>query len=294
MSGKNVHSSKFSEAQGAETVDLDVRDAVNGEFEADVVTETFEGRPSVRQEIHAKVDTNHPDAQRTGLTLEAEERLAAREAEIRRTHQRYDRRQESDREARTQRVAERGSVERREAFARKAASVDPWADPDRVDPRAQLERAQLGEVNREAARLAGELPGWSRAAISRLVAQRVVEGVDMMEAVLMVFEALRDAPGQVIPIQSVGEVNRAEVDIAGVVGVLWEPTHQAIAQVGLLEDETGTVKFTVWRKSSQPEVREGECVRIRSVAKSWYQGQVSVALTGRSQLMVLEDGHSDE
>jgi len=152
----------------------------------------------------------------------------------------------------------------------------------------------LGEVNREAARLAGELPGWSRAAISRLVAQRVVDGEDIVHAVMAVFEALRDAPGQVIPIQSVGEVNRAEVDIEGVVVVLWEPTHQAIAQVGLLEDETGTVKFTVWRKSSQPEVREGECVRMRSVAKSWYQGQVSVALTGRSQLTVLEDGHSGE
>jgi hypothetical protein len=293
MSSNNVHSSKFSEEQGAETVDLDVRaDVDEAEFEADVVTDTFEGRPSVRQEIQAKVDTNHPDAQTTGLTLEAEERLAAREAEIKRTQQRYDRYQESDREARTQTVAERGSVERRDAFAKRAGSVDPWADPDREDPRAQLAREQLGEVNREAARLAGELPGWSRAAISRLVAQRVVEGVDMMEAVLTVFEACRDAPGQVIPIGVVGEVNRAEVDIKGVVGVLWESSHSAIQQVGLLEDETGTIKFTVWRKSSQPTVREGERVRMRSVAKSWYQGQVSVALTGRSQLTVLED--SDE
>jgi len=289
MSSNNVHSSKFSEAQGAETVDLDVRDAVDEEFEADVVIDTFEGRPSVRQVIQAKVDTNHPDAQRTGLTLEAEERLEAREAEITRTHQRQDRYQESDREARTQAVAERGSVERRKAFAKRAGSVNPWADPDREDPRAQLGREQLGEVNREAARLAGELPGWSRAAISRLVAQRVVDGVDMMEAVLTVFEALSKAPGQVIPIGVVGEVNRAEVDVEGVVKTLWQPTHSAIAQVGLLEDETGTVKFTVWRKSSQPTVREGECVRMRSVAKSWYQGQVSVALTGRSQLTVLED-----
>ncbi|MFC6974783.1 DNA-binding protein [Halomicroarcula sp. GCM10025709] len=293
MSGKNVHSGKFSEEQGAKTVDLDVQaDVVETEFEADVVTDTFEGRPSVRQEIQAKVDTNHPDAQTTGLTLEAEERLAAREAEIRRTHQRYDRGQESDREARTRRVAQRGSAERRDAFAKRAGSVNPWADPDREDPRAQLERAQLGEVNREAARVAGELPGWSRAAISRLVAQRVVEGVDMMEAVLTIFEVLSKAPGQVIPIGVVGEVDRSAVDIEGEVVTLWEPSHSAIAQVGLLEDETGTVKFTVWRKSSQPKVREGECVRIRSVAKSWYQGQVSVALTGRSQLTVLED--SDE
>src|SRR6056297_1442428 len=190
MSGKNVHSSKFSEEQGAETVDLDVRDAVDEEFEADVVTDAFEGRPSVRQVIQAKVDTNHPDAQVRGLTLEAEERLEAREAEITRTHQRYDRYQGSDREARTQRVARAGSCERRRAFGKRAASVSPWADPDREDPRAQLEREQLGEVNREAARLAGELPGWSRAAISRLVAQRVVDGVDIVHAVMAVFEAL--------------------------------------------------------------------------------------------------------
>jgi hypothetical protein len=294
MSGKNLHSSKFSEAQGAETIDIDGRaDAVDEEFEADVVTDTFEGRPSVRQEIHAKVDSNHPDAQRTGLTLEAEERLAAREAEIRRTHQRYDREQKSDREARTMKAARAGSCKRRRIFEKRTGSVDPWADPDREDPRVHLEQAQLGEVNREATRLAGKLPGYSRAAISRLVAQQVVEGVGIMEAVLTVFEALQQAPGQVIPIGVAGEVSRSEVDIEGEVSVLWEPSHSAIAQVGLLEDETGTVKFTVWQKSSQPEIREGECVRMRSVAKSWYQGQVSVALTGWSQLTVLKDDEDD-
>jgi len=51
--------------------------------------------------------------------------------------------------------------------------VEPWADPERDDPRVELEREQLADVNREAKRLAERLEGWSRAAVSRRLAERV-------------------------------------------------------------------------------------------------------------------------
>ena len=75
-----------------------------------------------------------------------------------------------------------------------------------------------------------------------------------------------------------------EVDIAGRVQVLWDPSSSAIQQVGLLEDESGTIRFTTWVKSRQPMIREGEDVVFRNVAKSWYEGRCSVALTGRSEV----------
>ena len=248
-------------------------------------------RPSVEQEIQGKVDTNHPEVR--GLTLEAEERLEAREGELERTRVRMDDRQNSDREARTRQVAGRGSVDRRCEFERRAASVYPWCDPDREDARIELSRAELGTVNREAARLAGKLEGWSRASISRLVAEQVVDGAEIESAVFEVFDELLSGPGQVIPIASVGLVDRGEVDIEGEVAVLWEASHSSISQVGLLEDETGRVKFTVWEKSGQPLVEEGERVRFRGVAKSWYQGRVSVALTGWSQVAFPEREGAD-
>lgn len=49
------------------------------------------------------------------------------------------------------------------------------------------------------------------------------------------------------------------------------------------------MKFTAWKKSDQPVVEEGDRVRMRSVAKSWYDGRVSVALTSRSHVVFLGD-----
>ena len=249
-----------------------------------VVDETPELRPSVELEVQATVDLNHPDARRFGLTLEAEERLAAREWEVERTRTRWDRRQDSDREARTRAVAERGSVERRCEFFERAGSVDRWADPSEPDPREQVTREELAAINQQTRRLAARLDGWSRAAISRRLAERVVRGADVTSAVVAVYEEFLTGPGQVIPIAAVGEVPRREVDIEGRVRTLWTPSNPAIQQVGLIEDDSGRTKFTTWVRSDQPLVREGEHVRFRSVAKSWYQGRVSVALTGWSSV----------
>ncbi|WP_136717366.1 DNA-binding protein [Halorientalis salina] len=290
MSGKTVFGNEGSDAQYAKQLDLDETDV---EIVEDVVEAQYVLQPSVEQEIQAKVDQNHPDAQITGLTLEAEERLDAREMEIRRTRQRMDRHVDSTREQRTRRVARAGSIERRREFKKRAASVDPWAGPDIEDARAQLGREKLGMVNRKAARLAEELNGWSRAAISRRVAERVVSGVEIPTAVMGVFEDFQQSPGQVVPIRAVGGVDHHEVDLEGSVSVLWESTHPAIRQVGLLEDETGQIKFTSWAKSGKPVVREGDQVRFRAVAKSWYQGRCSVALTGRSLVTKLDGGKAE-
>ncbi len=92
------------------------------QFEA--VEETPELQATVELEIQAKVDLNHPDGVGRGLTLEAEERLLAREWEIERTRHRIDNGQDSDREARTRRVAEQGSQKRREEFQRPTARAD--------------------------------------------------------------------------------------------------------------------------------------------------------------------------
>jgi len=291
MSDRNPRGNEVSSvAQAVKHVDLDVREPIADEQALeDVVEEKSELRPSVEQEIQGKVDTNHPDANPEGLTLEAEERMQAREAEISRTFQRVDRRVDSDRENRTQAVARSGSIKRRRAFEKRAASVDPWADPYREDARLQLSRADLAEVNQEAARVSEELRGWSRAAISRRMAERVADGVDVASAVMTVFEELQMGPGQVIPIAALERVDDYEVDIEGTVSVLWESQSPKISQVGLIDDGTSETKFTSWRKSGQPIVAEGDRVRMRAVAKSWYQGRCSVALTGRSQVTILGD-----
>lgn len=255
----------------------------------EVVEADPELRASVAQDVQATVDyadERRVDGRLFGQTLAAEERMRAREWEIERTHERVDRGQESDREARTRVALADGSVQRRRDFERRAASVDPWADPDRSDPRELLSREDLAAVNREAERLAGELDSWTRAAISRRLAERIVDGTDLMAAVVGVYEELRTAPGTVVPIGDLEDVHRREVSIEGTVETLWEPSSATIQQVGLLADGTGRVKVTVWKASDQPVVREGERVRIYGAARNWYNGRVSVAVTGWSRITV--------
>jgi hypothetical protein len=257
----------------------------------EVVEETPELRPTVEHEIQAKVDTNHPDATPDGLTLAAEERMEAREMEIERTQRRFDRRQDSDRELRTRRISARGSVDRRYEFGKRAASVDPRCDPDRSDSREQLSRETLGAVNQEATRLAKHIDCWTRAAISRRLAERVEGNGGLLSAVVGVVEETKTARGTVIPIGELEEVWRHEVSIEGTVVQLWEPSSPEISQVGLIEDETGRTKFTAWKRSAAPIVEEGERVRFRAVQKNWYRGRCSVALTSDSLVEFPERKH---
>ncbi|MFC7166887.1 DNA-binding protein [Halospeciosus flavus] len=234
-------------------------------------------RPTVQMEIAAKVDLNHPDGRYAGLTLEAEERAKAREWEIERTHERFDRRQDSDREARC-----------RDYVAARTPS-ELW-QVEQVDPRAGMAQAELAQVNQQADRLHGRVRGWTRGALSKQIARRVQRGKDVTDAVIETAEEAQFGAGQVVPIGALAQVEGDEVTVQGRVVKLWPPSHPSIAQVGLLEDETGTVRITVWEKSNKTRVREGERVRIGAGALSFYKERASIAITGWSEFRVLDRG----
>jgi hypothetical protein len=294
MSSKNVFGNEVSvDEQAFEKAD----EATVDEDGFEVVDETPEFQATVQMEVQAKVDANHPDGMVDtseeriyGATLEQEERIRAREAELERISAQAEMGTQEGREKRTRDIAAKRSAERRAEFQKRAASVDPWADPERDDPRAELTQEQLAAVNKQSMRLAEKLDGWSRAAIGRRLGEAVVGGKDLMSAVVGVFEELETAPGQVIPIGKIEDVNRQEVSIEGTITQLWDADSSAIQQVGLIEDESGRTKVTVWEKSNQPWMEEGERVRIHGAARNWYQGRVSVALTGWSTVLFPERG----
>ena len=294
MSSKNVFGNEVSvDEQAFEKAD----EATVDEDGFEVVDETPEFQATEQMEEQAKVDANHPDGMVDtseeriyGATLEQEERIRAREAELERISAQAEMGTQEGREKRTRDIVAKRSAERRAEFQKRAASVDPWADPERDDPRAELTQEQLAAVNKQSMRLAEKLDGWSRAAIGRRLGEAVVGGKDLMSAVVGVFEELETAPGQVIPIGKIEDVNRQEVSIEGTITQLWDADSSAIQQVGLIEDESGRTKVTVWEKSNQPWMEEGERVRIHGAARNWYQGRVSVALTGWSTVLFPERG----
>ncbi|MFB6110543.1 MAG: replication factor A [Halodesulfurarchaeum sp.] len=90
---------------------------------------------------------------------------------------------------------------------------------------------------------------------------------------------------------SVADIDQPEQWISLTVQVveLWEPRSDAVGQVGLLGDESGTIKFTAWAKSDLPTLEEGEVYRLENVVTDEYQGRYSVKLNSTTEITHLDE-----
>jgi replication factor A1 len=79
------------------------------------------------------------------------------------------------------------------------------------------------------------------------------------------------------------------VTMRGKVVQLWETNHESVSQVGLLGDESGTIKFTKWTKAALPQVEEGKSYLFKNVITSEWQGQFSIKLNKTSEIVPLKD-----
>ena len=70
---------------------------------------------------------------------------------------------------------------------------------------------------------------------------------------------------------------------------LWDPRSDAVGQVGLLGDETGTIKFTKWADSDLPELEEGKVYRLGNLVSDEYQGNYSVKLNRTTTVEELDE-----
>jgi replication factor A1 len=78
---------------------------------------------------------------------------------------------------------------------------------------------------------------------------------------------------------------------------LWENNHESISQVGLLGDETGIIKFTIWKNAELPELEQGESYLFKSVVIGEYNSRYQVQFNRNSSVeKLVEDiqvGSSD-
>jgi replication factor A1 len=92
-------------------------------------------------------------------------------------------------------------------------------------------------------------------------------------------------------VKQIRDIDTAEewIDVTAKVVDLWDARSDAVAQVGLLGDETGTVKFTKWSKSDLPELEEGAVYSLRNVVTDEYQGRYSVKLNRTTVIEALDE-----
>lgn len=89
---------------------------------------------------------------------------------------------------------------------------------------------------------------------------------------------------------TVDEIDEAEqwIDLTVKVVELWEPRSDSIAQVGLLGDETGRIKFTAWATSDLQHLSEGSVYQLENVVTDEYEGNYSVKLNSSTTITELD------
>jgi ssDNA-binding replication factor A large subunit len=92
-------------------------------------------------------------------------------------------------------------------------------------------------------------------------------------------------------VKQISDVDTAEewIDLTAKVVDLWDAQSDAVAQVGLLGDETGTIKFTKWSKSDLRELEEGAVYELRNVVTDEYQGRFSVKLNRTTTITEVDE-----
>jgi len=70
---------------------------------------------------------------------------------------------------------------------------------------------------------------------------------------------------------------------------LWENTHGSISQVGLLADETATIKFISWAAAEVPAVEEGKTYIFKNIVSSEWNGKMEVNLNKTSSIEETSD-----
>lgn len=74
------------------------------------------------------------------------------------------------------------------------------------------------------------------------------------------------------------------ITIEAQVAELWDDDTDSIQQVGLLQDNTGRIKFKSWSTSNPPMLNEGDSYRLEGVATDEYQGNMSVSINSQTEM----------
>lgn len=70
---------------------------------------------------------------------------------------------------------------------------------------------------------------------------------------------------------------------------LWDSTSDKITQSGLIGDETGVIKFTIWRTSGALPLEEGKSYEIKSAVTNFFNERYQVNLNKNSTVAQLTE-----
>lgn len=77
------------------------------------------------------------------------------------------------------------------------------------------------------------------------------------------------------------------VTIEGTVIQLWNPTSEKIRQTGIIKDETGIIKFTIWDSNDLLEVGENETLAFVGFKVCEWDGKLNIQSAKFSKITLL-------
>lgn len=92
------------------------------------------------------------------------------------------------------------------------------------------------------------------------------------------------------PLLNISDVDDGKwANIRGKVVQLWDNAHESISQVGLIGDETGTIKFTVWESAGLSPVEEGKSYLLKNVVVNEWNGKFQINVNKSSSIESLDE-----
>ncbi|MCL7410494.1 MAG: replication factor A [Methanosarcinaceae archaeon] len=79
------------------------------------------------------------------------------------------------------------------------------------------------------------------------------------------------------------------VSVKGKIVQLWDNDHESISQVGLIGDESGTIKFTKWARDDFPDVEVDKCYLFSNVVSKEWNGKIEVSLNKNSSIEKIDE-----
>ncbi len=70
---------------------------------------------------------------------------------------------------------------------------------------------------------------------------------------------------------------------------LWDTRSDKVAQAGLVGDETGNIRLTIWKKAHQPQIRVGGCYHIHNAVTDFFRGSYQIQATERTTIIELKN-----
>ncbi len=104
------------------------------------------------------------------------------------------------------------------------------------------------------------------------------------------FNIFKPGSAGAVPVASIKEDNKW-VTVKGRVLQLWDPRSDSISQTGLIGDDSGVIRFTIFAKSADKlgiTLEEGESYEFRNVVSSIWQDQISLKANSSSEIVPLE------